>query len=63
MTRADWFKQVHGGSWRTARKKHKCGGALCLTKIQPGEQYFDTQQYVEFPRTKKLCAKCANEEL
>ena len=63
MTRADWYATNYGGCWRTARKLHKCGGALCLNKIQPGEQYFDTMQYVEFPKTKKLCATCANEEL
>lgn len=58
-TRATFYQRKNGGGYRTARKERPCEQSLCLTRIQPGEQYFDTMEPTTWPRTKALCECCA----
>lgn len=58
-TRAAFYQRKNGGGYRTARKGFTCMQSLCLKKIEPGEQYFDTQEPVVWPRVKRICAACA----
>lgn len=62
-TRADWYSQHTGGGWRKARKPRRCDQALCLSTILSGARYFDTNQVTQWPKTKILCERCANEQL
>lgn len=72
MIRADWYARNTGGGWRKARKPHRCDrvdqyGLRCMFRIEPGTQYFDTNQHN--PRstrkwpTIRLCQDCANKEI
>lgn len=72
MTRADWYASNTRGGWRTARKPHRCDQLdeyqlRCMTRIQPGQRYFDTNQHN--PRshsqygTLRLCEACATKEI
>lgn len=71
MTRADWYALNHGGGWRTARTKKRCDmrrdGLRCMSIIQPGQEYFDTNARNHAASCVcakiNLCAACANEEL
>lgn len=58
-TRATFYARKNGGGYRTARKSFTCMQSLCLKKIDPGVQYFDTQEPVAWPRVKRICATCA----
>lgn len=59
MTRADFYARRNGGGLRTARKECKCVQFGCFKRIQPGEQYFDTQATTTWPATKKICVPCS----
>ncbi len=63
MTRAGWYFRIHGGGLRKARKAFVCQQALCLARIEAGTKYFDTCQVTTWPATKRICTKCAGEEL
>lgn len=62
-TRAKFYARKYGGGYRTARSEFRCEVTLCLNRITPGVQYFDTQQVTVFPKTKRICACCAEETL
>jgi hypothetical protein len=62
-TRAYFYERRCGGGWRTARKDFTCAQFGCLKRIIAGETYFDTQEPVTWPITKRICAHCANQEL
>lgn len=59
MTRATFYARKNGGGLRTARKPFTCAQFGCLKKIEPGEQYFDTQETTAWPATKRICTCCS----
>jgi len=59
QTRANFYARKNGGGYRIARKACKCQQFGCYDPISPGERYFDTQEVTEWPKTKKICAHCA----
>lgn len=63
QTRAGFYQRKNGGGYRTARKEFTCEQSLCLNKITPGMQYFDTMETTEWPKTKRICACCAEESI
>lgn len=59
QTRATFYARRYGGGYRIARKALTCEQSLCLRKVQPGDKYFDTREVTTFPKTKRICAGCA----
>ncbi len=58
-TRAHFYARKNGGGYRTARKERKCEQFGCFKKIDPGVRYFDTMEVTTWPKTKAICACCA----
>lgn len=58
-TRTDFYARRYGGGYRTCRKQFTCQQSLCLRKVEPGEQYLDTMEPTTWPKTKRICAHCA----
>lgn len=59
QTREKFYALRNGGGYRTARTVIKCEQSLCLHRVQPGEEYLDTKEVTEWPRTKRICKPCA----
>lgn len=62
-TRAFFYARKNGGGYRTARSEFSCEQFGCLRKIVPGVTYFDTRETTTWPKTKRICACCAEENL
>jgi hypothetical protein len=37
--------------------------ALCLRRVEAGTTYLDTNQATAWPKTKRICAQCAQEKI
>jgi len=61
QSRAAFYSRRYGGGYRTARKAFTCNQFGCFRRIEPGTSYFDTMEVTEFPKTKRICAACAEE--
>lgn len=59
ITRATFYQRKNGGGYRTARKAFTCGQFGCFQQITPGVRYFDTLEVTTWPKTKRICACCA----
>jgi hypothetical protein len=78
MTRAEFFALTGNGRWRKCRVGFRCEridkhNLRCTNEIKPKEEYFDSGFVVrvginsktgnDFPRTMRICFKCASEEI
>lgn len=61
ITRATFYERKNGGHYATARSEFRCMQMLCLNRITPGVRYFNTREITSWPKTKKICACCAEE--
>lgn len=59
VTRAVFYQRLHGGGLRTARKAFTCMQFGCLATVQPGEQFFDTNEVTTWPAKKRICVPCS----
>lgn len=63
QTRAQFYARKNGGGYRTARLPFVCQQFSCLATIEPGVEYFDTGEITNWPATKRICARCAEEHV
>jgi hypothetical protein len=63
ITRATFYARRFGGGYRTARAQRSCEQFGCYKPIVPGELYFDTREPTRWPKTKCICAGCAETEV
>jgi hypothetical protein len=62
-TRATFYARKNGGGYRKARKEFGCQQFGCFKRIVVGEKYFDTLEVTTWPKTKRICACCAEKTI